>query len=123
MTANLYTVPMSAILKTRFAGEIAVVDISGRITMGEASFALRDTVRELIAGGHMKILLNLAGVAFMDSAGIGELVSGYVSATNKQGTLKLCELTKRIRDLFQVVRLYNVLPIFESEEDALRTFV
>ena len=113
---------MSAILKTRFTGEIAVVDISGRITMGDASFALRDTIRELIAGGHMKIVLNLAGVAFMDSAGIGELVSGYVSASNKQGAVKVCDLTKRIRDLLQVVRLYNVLPIYETEADAMRSF-
>ncbi len=91
--------------------------------MGDASIALRDSVRELIAAGHMKILLNLSGVAFMDSAGIGELVSGYVSASNKQGALKLCELTKRIRDLLQVTRLYNVLPIYEWEEDALRSFI
>jgi anti-sigma B factor antagonist len=114
---------VSAILKTRFTGDIAVVDVSGRITMGDASTALRDSVRELIAAGHLKILLNLSGVAFMDSAGIGELVSGYVSASNKQGTLKLCQLTKRIRDLLQVTRLYNVLPIYEWEEDALRSFV
>jgi anti-sigma B factor antagonist len=71
----------------------------------------------------MKIVLNLSGVTFMDSAGIGELVSGYVSATNKHGTVKLCELTKRIRDLLQVTRLYNVLPVYEWEEDALRAFV
>jgi anti-sigma B factor antagonist len=114
---------VSAILKIRYSGEIAIVDVSGRVTMGDASMALRDSVRELIAAGHMKILLNLSGVAFMDSAGIGELVSGYVSATNKQGTLKLCQLTKRIRDLLQVTRLYNVLPIYEWEEDALRSFV
>jgi anti-sigma B factor antagonist len=114
---------VSAILKTRFAGDIAVVDVSGRITMGDASMALRDSVRELIAAGHLKILLNVSGVAFMDSAGIGELVSSYVSATNKKGSLKLCELTKRIRDLLQVTRLYNVLPIYEREDDALRSFV
>jgi anti-sigma B factor antagonist len=114
---------VSAILKTRFAGDVAVVEVSGRITMGDASAALRDSVRELIAAGHPKIVLNLSGVAFMDSAGIGEVVSSYVSANNKRGTLKLCQLTKRIRDLLQVTRLYNVLPIYEWEEDALRSFV
>jgi anti-sigma B factor antagonist len=114
---------VSAILKIRYSGEIAVVDISGRVTMGDASIALRDNVRELIAEGHLKIVLNLSGVAFMDSAGIGELVSSYVSATNKKGNLKLCQLTKRIRDLLQVTRLFNVLPIYELEEDALRSFV
>lgn len=91
--------------------------------MGDASMALRDSVRELIAAGHLKIVLNLCGVVFMDSAGIGELVSSYVSASNKHGTLKLCQLTKRIRDLLQVTRLYNVLPIYDREEDALRSFV
>lgn len=119
----LYTEPVSAILKIRYSGEVAVVDISGRITMGDASLALRDNIRELIAQGQMKVVLNLAGVTFMDSAGIGELVSGYVSATNKKGNLKLCQLTKRIRDLLQVTRLFNVLPIYDREEDALRSFV
>ena len=118
----LYTEPVSAILKIRYSGEVAVVDISGRITMGDASLALRDNIRELIAQGQMKVVLNLAGVTFMDSAGIGELVSGYVSATNKKGNLKLCQLTKRIRDLLQVTRLFNVLPIYDREEDDLRSF-
>lgn len=79
-------------------------------------------MRELMAQGHPKMLLNLAGVTFMDSSGIGELVSGYVSVSHNHGSVKLCGLTKRIRDLFQVTRLYSVLPIYEWEEDALQAF-
>ena len=101
---------------------MAVVDVSGRVTLGEASNALRDNIRGLVAEGHLKILLNLTNVSFMDSAGIGELASAHVSMTHKHGRLKLCGLTKRMRDLLQVTRLYHVLDIYEWEEDALRSF-
>lgn len=114
---------MSAKLTIRHSGDVAVVDLSGRITVGEGSVALRENVRELMAQGHTKILLNLSGVSFMDSSGIGELVSGYVHASHNNGRVKLCELTRRVRDLLQVTRLYNVLDIYEWEEDALRTFL
>jgi len=114
---------MSAILTIRYSGDVAVVDVSGRITLGDGSSALHENMRELMAQGHGKILLNLAGVTFMDSSGIGELVSGYVSVSHKHGHVKLCGLTKRIRDLLQVTRLYNVLDIYEWEEDALSSFV
>jgi anti-sigma B factor antagonist len=113
---------MSAKLTIRHVADVAVVDISGRITLGDASIALRDNVRELMAQGHLKILLNLTGVTFMDSSGIGELVSGYVSAAHNNGRVKLCGLTRRVRDLLQVTRLYGVLDIYEWEEDALRSF-
>ena len=114
---------MSAILTMRHVGDVAVIDVSGRVTLGESSVALHDTIRELIGQGQMKILLNLSGVTFMDSAGIGELVSGYVSASHRHGRMKLCSLTKRVRDLLQVTRLYGVLDIYEWEEDALQSFV
>ena len=113
---------MSAILKIRHSGDVAVVDVSGRVTVGEGSSALRENMRELMAQGHAKILLNMSGVTFMDSSGIGELVSGYVSVTHNHGSVRLCGLTNRIRDLLQVTRLYSVLPIYEWEEDALRAF-
>jgi anti-sigma B factor antagonist len=103
-------------------GDVKVVDISGRITLGEASLALQQHMRDLVTQGHLKILLNLAGVSFMDSAGIGEMVSGYVSVTHNHGRVKLAELTRRIRDLLLVTRLYNVLDIYETEADALRSF-
>ncbi len=113
---------MSAILTIRDSADIAVVDVSGRVTLGEASNALRDNIRALAAEGRLKILLNLTNVSFMDSAGIGELASAHVSLTHKHGKLKLCGLTKRIRDLLQVTRLYMVLDIYEREEDALHSF-
>jgi anti-sigma B factor antagonist len=113
---------MSAILKIRLADDVAVVDVSGRITLGEGSSALHENMRDLITKGHAKILLNLTGVSFMDSSGIGELVSGYVSVSHNHGHVKLCGLTKRVRDLLQVTRLYRVLDIYEWEEDALRSF-
>lgn len=98
------------------------MDVSGRIVLGESSSALHERLRELVTGGRKKIVLNLAGVNFMDSAGIGELVSGYVSAGQKGGKVKLCELTKRVRDLLQVTRLYSVLDIYQWEQDALQSF-
>jgi anti-sigma B factor antagonist len=113
---------MSAKLTIRQSGDVSVVDISGRITSGEGSSALRENMRELMAQGHPRIILNLAGVTFMDSSGIGELVSGYVSVTHNGGSVKLAELTKRVRDLFLVTRLYSVLDIYETEADALRAF-
>lgn len=114
---------MSAKLTIRYSGDIAVVEVSGRITLGEGSSALHENMRRLVAEGHLKILLNLSGVTFMDSSGLGELVSGYVSAAHNNGRVKLCGLTRRIRDLLQVTRLYNVLDIYEWEDDAIRSFV
>jgi anti-sigma B factor antagonist len=114
--------PMSATLTIRHSGDVAVLDICGRITLGESSGALRENMRTLMAEGHAKILLNLAGVTFVDSSGIGELVSGYVSVAHNGGRVKLCCLGKRVRDLLQVTRLYSVLDVYEWEEDALRSF-
>jgi anti-sigma B factor antagonist len=113
---------MSAILTIREAGDVTVVDLSGRITLGDSSSMLHEKMRELIVQGHAKILLSMTGVTFMDSAGIGELVSGYVSVSHNHGRVKLCGLTKRVRDLLQVTRLYSVLDVYELEEDALRSF-
>jgi anti-sigma B factor antagonist len=113
---------MGATLTIRQSGDVTVVDLSGRITIGEGSTALHDNMRSLIAQGHAKILLNMTGVVFMDSSGIGELVGGYVSVSNNHGHVKLCGLTKRVRDLLHVTRLYSVLDVYEFEEDALRSF-
>ncbi len=113
---------MSAKLTIREAGDVKILDLAGRITLGDASLALQQHMRNLVTEGHLKIVLNLAGVSFMDSAGIGELVSGYVSVTHNHGRVKLADLTKRIRDLLLVTRLYSVLDIYETEADALRSF-
>jgi len=102
---------------------VTVVDAVGRITLGEGSSALRDTIRELVGKGQKKVLLNLAEVSYIDSSGIGELVSGFTTVTNQGGQLKLLGLTKRVRDLLQITKLYTVFDVHETEASAVRSFV
>ena len=113
---------MSVKLNTRQVGDVAVIDISGRITLGEGSSALRDVLRELTAKGDKKIVLNLGDVSYIDSSGIGELVSGFTTVANKGGTLKLLNLTKRVKDLLQITKLYTVFDVHEDEAHAVRSF-
>ncbi|MGC8794889.1 MAG: STAS domain-containing protein [Bryobacteraceae bacterium] len=113
---------MSVRLSTRQVGDVVVVDVSGRITLGEGSSGLRECIRDLLAKGHRKILLNLADVSYIDSSGIGELVSGYTSVTNAGGQLKLVNLTKRVNDLLQITKLYTIFDIYENELTAIRSF-
>jgi anti-sigma B factor antagonist len=107
---------------TRQVDGVTVVDLSGRITLGEGSTILRDTVRELLGRGQKKILLNLGDVNYIDSSGIGELVSGYTTVTNQGGQLKLLNLTKKVRDLLQITKLYTVFDVFDEETAAVRSF-
>jgi anti-sigma B factor antagonist len=100
-----------------------VVDVAGRITLGEGSSALRDSVREMVGKGQKKILLNLGEVSYIDSSGIGELVSAFTTVTNGGGQLKLLNLTKRVKDLLQITKLYTVFDVHESEVSAIRSFV
>jgi anti-sigma B factor antagonist len=113
---------MSAKLKTRRVGDVTVVDISGRITLGEGSSVIRDEMHVLTDQGNKKVLLNLADVTYIDSSGIGELVSGYTTMTNAGGTLKLLNLTKRAKDLLQITKLYTVFDVYEDEAHAVRSF-
>ena len=113
---------MSAIVKTRQIDGVAVVDVSGRITLGEGSSSVRDSLRELIGKGEKKILLNLSDVSYIDSSGIGELVSAYTTISNQGGTLKLVGLTKRVKDLLQITKLYTVFDVHEDEAHAIRSF-
>ncbi len=113
---------MSVKLNTRQVGDVTVVDVSGRITLGEGSSALRDAMRELTAKGNKKILLNLGDVSYIDSSGIGELVSGFTTVANAGGTLKLLSLTKRVKDLLQITKLYTVFDVHEDEAHAVRSF-
>ena len=113
---------MSVKLNTRQVGDVTVVDVSGRITLGEGSSSLRDLLRDLIAKGNRKILLNLGEVTYIDSSGIGELVSGFTTISNQGGTLKLLSLTKRVQDLLQITKLYTVFDVHEEEAHALRSF-
>ena len=106
----------------RDAGQVTVVDISGRITLGDGSALLRKTLRDLLGQERTQILLNLADVDYIDSSGIGELVSGYTSVTNHGGELKLLHLTKRVHDLLQITKLYTVFDVHSDEKTALRSF-
>jgi anti-sigma B factor antagonist len=113
---------MSVKLNTRQVGDVTVVDVSGRITLGEGSSALRDVLRDLSASGNKKILLNLGDVSYIDSSGIGELVSAFTTVANQGGTLKLLSLTKRVKDLLQITKLYTVFDVHEDEAHAVRSF-
>jgi len=94
----------------------------GRITLGEGASTLRETIRSLIAKDQKKIILNLGEVSYIDSSGIGELVSGFTTVTNHGGVLKLLGLTKRVQDLLQITKLYTVFDIYDSETSAVRSF-
>lgn len=113
---------MSVKLNTRQVGDATVVDVAGRITLGEGSSALRDSLRDLVSKGHKKILLNLGEVSYIDSSGIGELVSGFTTVTNSGGQLKLLNLNKRVRDLLQITKLYTVFDVHDDEAAAIRSF-
>jgi len=113
---------VSVKLSTRQVGDVTVVDVAGRITLGEGSSALRDTLRELVSKNHKKVLLNLGEVSYIDSSGIGELVSGFTTVTNQGGQLKLLNLTKRVKDLLQITKLYTVFDVHEDEAAAVRSF-
>ena len=114
---------MSVKLTTRQIGDVSVVDVAGRITLGEGSSALRDSLREMVGKGQKKILLNLGDVSYIDSSGIGELVSAFTTVTNGGGQLKLLNLTKRVKDLLQITKLYTVFDVHDSEVSAIRSFV
>jgi anti-sigma B factor antagonist len=103
-------------------GDVSVVDVAGRITLGEGSSALRDTLRDMVSKNQKKILLNLGEVSYIDSSGIGELVSGFTTVTNSGGQLKLLGLNKRVKDLLQITKLYTVFDVHEDEAGALRSF-
>ncbi|HTQ60965.1 MAG TPA: STAS domain-containing protein [Candidatus Solibacter sp.] len=106
----------------RDAGQATVVDLSGRITLGEGSALLRKTVRGLLDDKHTKIVLNLGDVDYIDSSGIGELVSAYTTAKGRGGELKLLHLTKKVHDLLQLTKLYTVFDVYTDESVALGSF-
>jgi anti-sigma B factor antagonist len=113
---------MSVKLSVRQVGDVSVVDVAGRITLGEGSSMLRDTVREMVGKGQKKLLLNLGEVSYIDSSGIGELVSGFTTVTNGGGQLRLVNLQKRVKDLLQITKLYTVFEVHEDEAAAVRSF-
>ncbi len=113
---------MSMKASTRQVDGVTIVDLSGRITLGEGSVVLRDTVKDLLGKGQKKILLNLGDVSYIDSSGIGELVSAFTSVRNQGGELKLLHLTKKVHDLLQITKLYTVFDVKEDEAVAVKSF-
>jgi anti-sigma B factor antagonist len=106
----------------RDAGDVTVVDIGGRITLGEGSALLRTTIKDLLAEGRKKIVLNLGDVNYIDSSGIGELVTGFTTVKKAGGDLKLLHLTKKVHDLLQLTKLFTVFEVFSDENVVVRSF-
>jgi anti-sigma B factor antagonist len=106
----------------REAGQVTLVDLSGRIILGDGSALLRKTIRQLLDEQRTRIVLNLADVDYIDSSGIGELVSGYTAVKNRGGELKLLHLTKKVHDLLQITKLYTVFEVHSDERAAILSF-
>lgn len=109
-------------IKERQAGDVTVLDMDGRITIGEGSVALRTTIRRLLEEGKKKILLNLGGVGYIDSSGIGELVSSFTAINKEGGQLKMLKLTQKLRDLLAITKLLTVFDVYDDEAEALNSF-
>ena len=109
-------------VNTTTQGDVTIIRLNGNITLGESSGLLRDTVRNTVATGSRKILLDLGEVAYIDSAGLGELVSCYATAENKGIELRLLHLQKRVEGLMQITKLITVFDVFEDEAKALESF-
>ncbi|HEX3560689.1 MAG TPA: STAS domain-containing protein [Pyrinomonadaceae bacterium] len=109
-------------IRERQAGDVTILDLEGKITIGEGSVSLRSAIRRLIEEGKKKILLNLAGVGYVDSSGIGELVSSYTTIGREGGQLKLLKLTQKIRDLLGITKLLTVFDTYDDEAEALNSF-
>lgn len=107
---------------TRKVEGVNIIDLSGRITIGEGTVILRDAVRSLLQKNEKKILLNLADVSYIDSSGIGELVSSFTTFSNQGGKLKLLSLTKKVHDLLSITKLLTVFEVFDDEAKAIQSF-
>jgi len=109
-------------IRERQAGDVVILDMDGRITIGEGSVTLRTAIRRLLEEGKKRILLNLAGVGYIDSSGIGELVSSYTAIGKEGGQLKLLNLTQKLQDLLAITKLLTVFDVYESEAEALNSY-
>ncbi len=109
-------------IEKRIVGDVHLLDCSGKITLGEGTMAVRNTVREVLKNGGKKIVLNLADVNYIDSSGIGELVSSFTTVTNQSGQLKLLNLTKKIQELLAITKLLTVFQTFDDEQAAIKSF-
>jgi anti-sigma B factor antagonist len=106
----------------RDSGVVTVIDLSGKITLGDDGTLLKDKLHSLLHQGKKKVLLNLAQVSYVDSAGLGALVSAYTTVTREGGTLKLANVTKKLQDLLSITKLLTVFETFESEDEAVRSY-
>ena len=113
---------MSMKATVRQVNSVSVIDLSGRITLGEGCSQLRELIRDLLSKGHKLMLLNLADVTYIDSSGIGELVSGFTAVSNQGGQLKLLNLTKKVHDLLQITKLLTVFDVHDDEAAAVASF-
>lgn len=114
---------MSLNVDTREVDGVVIVDLSGRITLGEdSSGKLRQTVRDLLAQGNKKILPNLGNISYIDSSGLGELVSSFSTASSQGATVKLLNLQQKVKDLLQITKLYTVFDVSNSESEAVSSF-
>ncbi len=109
-------------IETRTIGDVQVLDCSGKITLGEGTMAVRNAVRDILKSNGKKIILNLADVNYIDSSGIGELVSSYTTVTSSGGSLKLLNLTKKIQELLAITKLLTVFQVYDNEQSALASF-
>jgi len=109
-------------IDTRTANGVTILDIHGRITIGEGSAEVRSVVRELLAAGKKNILLNMGDVSYVDSSGIGELVSSFTTVTNQGGKLRLLSLTKKLQELLAITKLLTVFDCYDDEDEAVASF-
>ena len=109
-------------IKQRQAGDVSILDLDGQVRMGDSATALRGAIRGLVAGGDKKILLNLAGVKYIDSGGIGELIANYTTVGRGGGQMKLLNLTDKVQDLLVITKLLTVFDVYENEPEALSSF-
>src|SRR5437899_785816 len=109
-------------IKQRQAGDVAILDLDGEVRIGDSATALRGAIRGLVAGGNQKILLNLAGVRYIDSSGIGELIANYTTVGRGGGQLKLLSLTDKVQDLLVITKLLTVFDVYEEDAEALSSF-
>jgi anti-sigma B factor antagonist len=109
-------------VKERQAGDVTILDLRGEVRIGEGSIALRDAIRNLADTGKNKLLLNLAGVSYIDSSGIGELIANYTTVSRQGGQLKLLKLTDRVQNLLVITKLLTVFDAYEDEAEALKSF-
>lgn len=113
---------MSFKVSERHSGDVAIVDLAGKITLGEGCGMVRSSIKDLVTAGNRKILVNLRDVTYLDSAGLGELVGSYATVTNQGGQIKLLHAQGKVKDLLAVTKLYTVFVTFDDEAEAVRSF-